>query len=143
MASKESLLKVSFENEKLYQLPASDFVVACRLHVWQIYFSNKSCHESELKDSTSADRVRQRLSSGGTRDHPVNLLPPAALNISSFWLVVFSVCIIELYSNSSSSVCALSYFRAFSFLAVDNKDSELLAVKTMTLKWSSDSPHEG
>lgn len=29
------------------------------------------------------------------------------------------------------------------FLAVDNKDSELLAVKNVTLKWSSGIPHEG
>lgn len=60
---------------KLCQLPAGDFVVACRLPVLQIYFSDKSCHQSEIKDSTGVDRVRQRLSSGETRAHPVNLPP--------------------------------------------------------------------
>lgn len=80
-------------------------MVACRLPVLQIYFSNKNCHQSEVKDSTGAHRVGQRLSLGGTRAHPVHLLPLAALNISSFCVVVFSVYMIELYGNSSSSVC--------------------------------------
>lgn len=41
-----------------------------------------------------------------------------------------------MYSNSSSSVCAFSYFGVFSFIAMYNKSSKLLAIKTMVLNGS-------